>query len=100
MYFDVTVTDDANLAPVRVNSRTDFSDLADHHPPASPTTSTDGWGEVENGLHGDHDSDKDDIEPLEVAKPPPALANIQAAQKRPVSQPKPQGIAIIDFNDN
>lgn len=98
MYFDVTVTDNANLAPVRVNSRTDFTDLADLPAPASPTTSADGWGEVENGLNGDHESDKDgwdDMEPLEEAKPPPALANIQAAQKRPVSLQKPQGTTII-----
>lgn len=31
------------------------------------------------------------MEPLEDPKPPSALANIQAAQKRPVSQPKSQG---------
>lgn len=64
-------------------------DLADQPLPGSPT-STDGWGEIENGLHEDHDSDQDgwdDIEPLEEPKPSPALANIQAAQKRPVSQP-------------
>nr|GMD57731.1 N-terminal kinase-like protein [Ipomoea batatas] len=30
------------------------------------------------------------MEPLEDPKPPAALANIQAAQKRPVSQPKSQ----------
>ncbi|KAL8490218.1 hypothetical protein ACS0TY_025941 [Phlomoides rotata] len=93
--------DDANLPPVRVNSRTDFTDLADHPPPVSPTTSTDGWGELENGLHADHESDKDgwdDMEPLEEAKPPAALANIQAAQKRPVSLPKSQGTTIIEIN--
>lgn len=94
--------DDANLTPVRVNSRTDLTDSADHLPPASPT-STDGWGELENGIHGEHDSDKDgwdDIEPLEEAKQSAALANIQAAQKRPVSLPKPQGTAIIYSNDD
>ncbi|KAL0317000.1 UNVERIFIED_CONTAM: putative inactive serine/threonine-protein kinase scy1 [Sesamum angustifolium] len=85
-----SVTDDANLTPVRVSSRSDLTDLADH--PPSPT-STDGWGELENGTHGEHDGDKDgwdDIEPLEEAKPSAALANIQAAQKRPVSLPKTQ----------
>ncbi|KAL5991332.1 hypothetical protein ACLOJK_012239 [Asimina triloba] len=54
-------------------------------------TSTDGWGELENGIHEDHDDDKDgwdDIEPQEEQKHPPALANIQAAQRRPVAQPK------------
>ena len=55
--------------------------------PTSPT-STDGWGELENGIDEEHGSDRDgwdDLEPLEESKP--ALANIQAAQRRPVSQP-------------
>ncbi|TXG49951.1 hypothetical protein EZV62_025826 [Acer yangbiense] len=74
------------------------SDIADIPVPASPT-STDGWGEIENGIHEEeHDSDKDgwdDIQPLDEPKPPAALANIQAAQKRPVSQPvKPQATSI------
>ncbi|KAA3453514.1 N-terminal kinase-like protein isoform X1 [Gossypium australe] len=79
-----------STAPVhRVSSGTDF---ADQPMPPSPT-STDGWGEIENGIHEEHDSDKDgwdDIEPLDEPKPSPALANIQAAQKRPVSQPVSQ----------
>ncbi|KAH1064702.1 hypothetical protein J1N35_029689 [Gossypium stocksii] len=79
-----------STAPVhRVSSSADF---ADQPMPPSPT-STDGWGEIENGIHEEHDSDKDgwdDIEPLDEAKPSPALANIQAAQKRPVSQPVSQ----------
>lgn len=73
------------------------TDLSDQPVPVSPT-STDGWGEVENGIHEEHESDKDgwdDIEPLEEPKPSPVLANIQAAQKRPVLQPvshsKPPG---------
>ncbi|XP_010667551.2 uncharacterized protein LOC104884573 isoform X1 [Beta vulgaris subsp. vulgaris] len=77
----------AMLTPLRTSSS---MDLVDQPVPASPT-STDGWGELENGLD-DHDSDKDgwdDIEPLEEPKPSPALANIQVAQKRPVAQPKP-----------
>lgn len=72
------------------------TDLADQPAPPSPT-STDGWGEIENGLHEDHDSDKDgwdDIEPLEEPKPSPVLANIQAAQKRPVLQPKPPATSL------
>ncbi|XP_057958163.1 uncharacterized protein LOC131151022 [Malania oleifera] len=72
------------------------ADIADQPVPASPT-STDGWGELENGIHEEHDSDKDgwdDIEPLEELKPFPALANIQAAQKRPVSQPKSQATSL------
>ncbi|KAH7548233.1 hypothetical protein JRO89_XS14G0086800 [Xanthoceras sorbifolium] len=74
-----------------------FTDIADQPVPVSPT-STDGWGEIENGIHEEHDSDKDgwdDIQPLEEPKPPAALANIQAAQKRPVSQPiKPQATSL------
>ncbi|GMJ14319.1 cytoplasmic tRNA export protein [Hibiscus trionum] len=83
-------------APVsRVSSSPDFTDQ-----PPSPT-STDGWGEIENGIYEEKDSDKDgwdDIEPLEELKPSPSLANIQAAQKRPVSQPvsqpKPQATSL------
>lgn len=72
--------------PVRTSSS---ADLVDQPVPASPT-STDGWGELDNGID-QHDTDKegwDDIEPLEELRLPPALTNIQAAQKRPVSQPK------------
>ncbi|XP_052200887.1 uncharacterized protein LOC127807239 [Diospyros lotus] len=85
---DNSEMDSSRAMPVHVNSS---SDTADQPAPVSPT-STDGWGELENGLHEEHESDKDgwdDIEPLEEPKPSPALANIQAAQKRPVSQPKP-----------
>ena len=90
-----------STAPVhRVSSATDF---ADQPMPASPT-STDGWGEIENGIDEEQDNENDgwdDIEPLEEPKPSPALANIQAAQKRPVSQavsqPKPQGILSIQL---
>ncbi|XP_010252046.1 PREDICTED: probable inactive serine/threonine-protein kinase scy1 isoform X1 [Nelumbo nucifera] len=76
------------------------SDLTDQAAPSSPT-STDGWGELDNGINEDHDSDKDgwdDVEPLEEQKPPPALATIQAAQKRPVSQPKPQVTGVRTKN--
>ncbi|KAM7491828.1 hypothetical protein LguiA_034749 [Lonicera macranthoides] len=76
--------------PIQVSSGIGI-DIADQAAPVSPT-STDGWGELENGIHEEHESEKDgwdDIEPLEDPKPSPALANIQAAQKRPVSQPKP-----------
>ncbi|KAG7569953.1 Armadillo-type fold [Arabidopsis thaliana x Arabidopsis arenosa] len=63
------------------------SDFTDQPAPPSPT-STDGWGDAENGISEGHESDKDgwDLEPLDEPKPSPALANIQAAQKRPVSQ--------------
>lgn len=86
--------------PVRVSSTTDLNDFSDHPAPPSPT-STDGWGELDNGIHGEQGSDKDgwdDIEPLEETKPPAALANIQAAQKRPVSLPKPLGTIIISIH--
>ncbi|GER42499.1 protein kinase family protein with ARM repeat domain [Striga asiatica] len=86
------VLEDASIAPVRVSSKTDLSHFVDHNRPPSPA-STDGWGELENGILGENDSDKeswDDMEPLEEAKPSPALANIQEAQKRPVSLLKPQ----------
>ncbi|XP_012449329.1 uncharacterized protein LOC105772559 isoform X1 [Gossypium raimondii] len=83
-----------SMAPVRVSSSSDFADA-----PAPPSpTSTDGWGEIENGIHEEQYSDKDgwdDIEPLEEPKPSSVLANIQAAQKRPVSQPKPQAATSL-----
>lgn len=69
------------------------SSITDLGGPASPT-STDGWGEIENGMREEFESDKDgwdDVEPLEESKPFSALVNIQAAQKRPpVSHLKPQ----------
>ena len=75
-----------STAPARVSST---ADLAEHPVPTSPT-STDGWGELENGIQDEHENDRDgwdELEPLEETKPAPALANIQAAQRRPVSQP-------------
>lgn len=81
--------DTPSTAPVHGNSSADF---ADEPIPASPT-STDGWGELENGIGEEHENDKDgwdDIGSLEEPKPSPALSNIQAAQKRPVSQPVSQ----------
>ncbi|KAL9418763.1 hypothetical protein AB3S75_036670 [Citrus x aurantiifolia] len=92
-----SVKENAINSPLRhVSSGTDFADQPAGPAPPSPT-STDGWGEIENGLHEDHDSDKDgwdDIEPLEEPKPSPVLANIQAAQKRPVSQPRPTATSL------
>jgi SCY1-like protein 1 len=94
----IVVMDSPSIAAVQINSSTD---LADQPVPESPP-STDGWGEIENGIHEEQGSDKDgwdDIEPFEEPKPSPALVNIQAAQKRPVSQPvsqhKAQGETII-----
>ncbi|KAG9145581.1 hypothetical protein Leryth_024527 [Lithospermum erythrorhizon] len=81
--------DGASVPPIRVNTSTS---IADQPAPVSPT-STDGWEGIENGIDEDHESEKDgwdDIEPLEESKASPALANILAAQKRPVVQQKPQ----------
>ncbi|KAL7613293.1 hypothetical protein Lser_V15G09104 [Lactuca serriola] len=80
---------------VRGGSSDYGGDMADQPAPVSPT-STDGWGELENGIgiHEDEEIEKDgwdDMLPLEDEKPPPALANIEAAQKRPVIHTKPQG---------
>ncbi|KAF9661431.1 hypothetical protein SADUNF_Sadunf19G0068000 [Salix dunnii] len=86
---EIVVMDSPSIAAVQINSS---MDLADQPVPESPT-STDGWGEIENGIHEEQGSDKDgwdDIEPFEESKPSPALVNIQAAQKRPVAQPVPQ----------
>uniref|UniRef100_K7LJX3 Protein kinase domain-containing protein n=1 Tax=Glycine max TaxID=3847 RepID=K7LJX3_SOYBN len=86
--FDGTV-DTPSTAPVGVSSTPDF---AEHPVPTSPT-STDVWGELENGLDEERENDKDgwdDLEPLEEIKPAPALAKIQAAQRRPVPQPDSQ----------
>ena len=71
----------------------------DQPQPSSPT-STDGWGELENGLlHEDHDSDKegwDDLDPIEEQKPAP-VASIQAAQKRPMVQTQSQGLSSVSI---
>lgn len=88
------VVDSASLTAINLSSG---SDIPDQHVPTSPTSVDDGWGEIENGIQEDLEADKDgwdDIEPLEDPKPSPLLANIQAAQKRPVvhPQPKSQGL--------
>ncbi|KAF4350249.1 hypothetical protein G4B88_020462 [Cannabis sativa] len=93
-------SDNPSTALAHVSSSTD---LAEQPQPESPT-STDGWGEIENGISEEHESDKDgwdDIEPLEEPKPAPALASIQAAQKRPVvptSQPKQAATSLRPKN--
>lgn len=87
------VIDIPDTVPIHASSSTDFTDP----PVPSSPTSTDGWGEVENGIHEDNDDEKDgwdDVEPLEEQKPPPALAKIQAAQKRPITQPKPPAASV------
>ncbi|KAG9146637.1 hypothetical protein Leryth_026302 [Lithospermum erythrorhizon] len=84
-----TEMDGASVPPIQVKTSTSISDqLA----PVSPS-STDGWEGIENGIDDGNESEKegwDDIEPLEESTASPALANILAAQKRPVVQPKPQ----------
>lgn len=90
----------AEAQDTRTDYATSISNSLDQPTPPSPT-STDGWGELENGtFHDNHDSDKegwDDMEPIEELKPPPPpphLARIQAAQKRPVAQPKQHGMIV------
>ncbi|KAI4302035.1 hypothetical protein L6164_035255 [Bauhinia variegata] len=81
--------DNPSAAPILVSSTTDLAEIPG---PPSPT-STDGWGEIENGIHEEEENEKDgwdDLEPLEEPKPSPALLNIQAAQRRPVSHPVSQ----------
>ncbi|XP_010938026.1 uncharacterized protein [Elaeis guineensis] len=89
-----SVVDTQNVVSIHVSSGTNNSDQPR---PPSPTSTDGGWGELENGLlHEDHDSDKDgwdDIDPVEEQKPSP-LASIQAAQRRPVVQPKPAASSL------
>ncbi|KAK6912178.1 hypothetical protein RJ641_024271 [Dillenia turbinata] len=76
-----------DITPILASTSTAQAD----QPVFESPRSTDGWGELENGIHEEDENDKDgwdELEPLEDPKPSPALANIQAAQKRPVSQPK------------
>ncbi|XP_024969165.1 uncharacterized protein LOC112508697 [Cynara cardunculus var. scolymus] len=84
------VSDAPSLTMVRASST---ADIVDQPAPVSPT-STEGWGELENGISVyDQENEKDgwdDFMPLEDPKTSPALASIQAAQKRPVTQTKPQ----------
>ncbi|PWA60428.1 protein kinase-like domain, Armadillo-type fold protein [Artemisia annua] len=85
----VGVPDVQSTSMVRASST---ADIVDQPAPESPTTSTDGWGDLDNGIIEDQESEKDgwdDITPLEDLNPSP-LASIQAAQKRPVAQTKPQ----------
>jgi len=67
----------------------------DQAAPASARSSVDGWGELEDRNNQEENgSDKegwDDVDPFDDKPPPPLLSNIQAAQKRPVVQPKQAG---------
>lgn len=85
------MVDSASLTEINISSVNDIRDQ--DVAPTSPTSVDDGWGEIGNGIQEDLEIDKDgwdDIEPLEEPKPSPLLANIQAAQKRPVVHPQPQ----------
>lgn len=88
---NLPVSVSSNISPDTVRVNNSGTEEIEQPAPSSPT-STEGWGEVENGaLNEDRESDKegwDDVEPFEE-KPAPSLATIQAAQKRPVVQPKP-----------
>ncbi|RCV27889.1 hypothetical protein SETIT_5G361100v2 [Setaria italica] len=68
------------------------SSSLDHAAPASARSSVDGWGELDDGnIHEENGSDKegwDDVDPFDDKPSPSLLSNIQAAQKRPVVQPK------------
>ncbi|KAL6616301.1 hypothetical protein ACP70R_038571 [Stipagrostis hirtigluma subsp. patula] len=68
------------------------SSSLDHAASASARSSVDGWGELEDGnIQEENGSDKegwDDVDPFEDKPSPSLLSNIQAAQKRPVVQPK------------
>lgn len=99
----IAVLDSPSMTLVRTaSSGADYADqdmAADQPAPVSPT-STDGWGEVENGILEDLENEKDgwdDMLPLEDEKPAPALANIHSAQKRPVIQTKSQGNALDNY---
>jgi hypothetical protein len=67
----------------------------DHAAPASARSSVDGWGELDDGtIQEENGSDKegwDDVDPFDDKPSPSLLSNIQAAQKRPVVQPKQTG---------
>lgn len=87
------MADTPSAAPVRTASMSSFEQVA----PPSPTRSADGWGDAEDGSvpdMGDEDGGWDDVDPFDEPKPA-SLTNIQAAQKRPVSQPKQPGTLIL-----
>lgn len=75
------------------------SSSLDQAAPASARSSVDGWGELEDGnIHEENSSDKDgwdDVDPFEDKPSPSLLSNIQAAQKRPVVQPKQAGKLLL-----
>ncbi|KAL5227705.1 hypothetical protein ABZP36_015970 [Zizania latifolia] len=84
------VTSDNQSATIAYAPSTSSS--LDQTAPASARSSVDGWGEIENdNINEENGSDKegwDDVDPFDEKPPPSLLSNIQAAQKRPVVQPK------------
>uniref|UniRef100_A0A0D9YGL6 Protein kinase domain-containing protein n=1 Tax=Oryza glumipatula TaxID=40148 RepID=A0A0D9YGL6_9ORYZ len=85
-----SVTSDNRSSTVAYAPSTSSS--LDQTAPASARSSVDGWGEIENdNTQEENGSDKegwDDVDPFDEKPPPSLLSNIQAAQKRPVAQPK------------
>ncbi|XP_047053794.1 N-terminal kinase-like protein [Lolium rigidum] len=82
-------TSDTHSAPIAYAPST--SNSLDQTAPALSSSSVDGWGELENDNQGENGSDNegwDDVDPFEEKSAPSLLSNIQAAQKRPVVQPK------------
>ncbi|KAL6853771.1 hypothetical protein ACP4OV_019800 [Aristida adscensionis] len=83
-------TQDTHSATVAYTPSTSSS--LDQAASASARSSVDGWGELEDGnIQEENGSDKegwDDVDPFEDKPAPSVLSNIQAAQKRPVVQPK------------
>lgn len=71
------------------------SSSLDQAAPASARSSVDGWGELEDGnIQEENSIDKggwDDVDPFDDKPSLSLLSNIQAAQKRPVVQPKQAG---------
>uniref|UniRef100_A0A0E0FV16 Protein kinase domain-containing protein n=1 Tax=Oryza nivara TaxID=4536 RepID=A0A0E0FV16_ORYNI len=85
-----SVTSDNRSSTVAYAPSTSSS--LDQTAPASARSSVDGWGEIENDNtqeeNGSDNEGWDDVDPFDEKPPPSLLSNIQAAQKRPVAQPK------------
>ncbi|GLJ36990.1 hypothetical protein SUGI_0749180 [Cryptomeria japonica] len=91
-----TLSSNMSASNVSDTQGTHLPSLANHvdHPTPSSPTSTDGWGDIDENGRQEEESDKDgwdDIEVVEEKKPAAALANIHAAQQRPVVNTRLQG---------
>jgi SCY1-like protein 1 len=96
----VYIVADTHSAPIAYAPST--SNSLDQTAPALSSSSVDGWGELENDNQGENGSDNegwDDVDPFEEKSAPSLLSNIQAAQKRPVVQPKQPGKLYFFFCD-